>query len=205
MDLPRAARLHADPASYGLAFEEIWLTVPGAGETRPSECTAGGFPGPDASAPTLLYLHGARWSLSTTSFASSGFSAWGSRCSRSTTAASAGATASCRRRRSAYADAQAAWQHLRLLEPDRNRRFVYGHSLGGAVAIDLATRNDDVAGLIVESTFTSMSDMAEAMGYGNLPIAIVLTQRFDSLAKVGKLASPVLFIHGTSDRFVPPR
>ncbi len=84
----------------------------------------------------------------------------------------------------AYDDAQAAWQHLRLLEPDPRRRFAYGHSLGGAVAIELATRNDDVAGLIVESTFTSMADMAEKMGYGNFPIGLVLTQRFDSLAKV---------------------
>jgi fermentation-respiration switch protein FrsA (DUF1100 family) len=41
------------------------------------------------------------------------------------------------------------------------------------------------------------------MGYGNFPIALVLTQRFDSLAKVKDVKAPVLFVHGTADRFVP--
>jgi fermentation-respiration switch protein FrsA (DUF1100 family) len=200
----RAQRdLHADPASYGLAFEEIWLTVPGAGETASERVHGWWIPGPDAGAPTLLYLHGARWSLSNNLFRIQRLQRMGFAVLAIDYRGFGRSDGELPSEALAYADAQAAWQHLRLLEPDRNRRFVYGHSLGGAVAIDLATRNDDVAGLIVESTFTSMSDMAEAMGYGNLPIAIVLTQRFDSLAKVGKLASPVLFIHGTSDRFVP--
>ena len=55
----------------------------------------------------------------------------------------------------------------------------------------------------MDSTFTSMADMAEVMGYGKFPIGLVLTQRFDSLAKVASVKAPVLFIHGTSDRFVP--
>jgi hypothetical protein len=101
----------------------------------------------------------------------------------------------------AYADAQAAWDRLRRLEPDPTRRFVFGHSLGGAVAIDLAARNADVAGLIVESTFTSIREMAELRGYGG--IGVVLTQHFDSLSKVANVAAPVLFVHGTADRAVP--
>ena len=79
-----------------------------------------------------------------------------------------------------------------------------GHSLGGAVAIDLATRNADVAALVVESTFTSMSDMAARSKYGYLPVDLVLTERYDSLAKIGTVSAPVLFIHGTGDRYVPP-
>jgi uncharacterized protein len=104
----------------------------------------------------------------------------------------------------AYADAQAAWDELRRREPDSAHRFVYGHSLGGAIAIELATRNDDVGGVIVESSFTSMRDMADALGYTSFPVDGLLTQRFDSLAKVPSIRAPILFVHGTSDRFVPP-
>ena len=107
-------------------------------------------------------------------------------------------------RASEGADAQAAWEHLRGRERDPARRFLYGHSLGGAVAIELATRNDDVAGVIVESSFTSIRDMVDALGYTSLSLDGLITQRFDSLAKVPAVSAPILFVHGTADRFVPP-
>jgi fermentation-respiration switch protein FrsA (DUF1100 family) len=69
--------------------------------------------------------------------------------------------------------------------------------------MELAMQNEDVAGLVADSTFTSMRDMAEVMGYGELATGPLLTQRFDSLAKIGSVKAPVLFIHGNSDRFVP--
>jgi len=54
-----------------------------------------------------------------------------------------------------YADALAGWQWLAAEVPDATHRFIYGHSLGGAVAIDLAARLSDqdarAGGLIVES------------------------------------------------------
>ncbi len=72
-----------------------------------------------------------------------------------------------------YEDALAA---LKYLKGDRriapNRIFIYGHSLGGAVAIELATRTDskDVAGLIVESTFTSIQKMSAQRYFGLLQL-----------------------------------
>jgi pimeloyl-ACP methyl ester carboxylesterase len=104
-----------------------------------------------------------------------------------------------------YADAQAGWEQLKALQPDARRRFVYGHSLGGAVAIELATRNPDIAGLVVEGSFTSMADMAQQVhGLGWLPLDALLTQRFDSLSKIASIRMPVLFIHGEIDDVVPP-
>jgi alpha-beta hydrolase superfamily lysophospholipase len=195
--------LHSTPASYGLPFEEVWLTVAGDGDGARERVHGWWIRGPDATAPTLLYLHGARWSLSNNLFRIQRLHRMGFAVLAIDYRGFGRSDGELPSEAQAYDDAQAAWQHLRLLEPDPRRRFAYGHSLGGAVAIELATRNDDVAGLIVESTFTSMADMAEKMGYGNFPIGLVLTQHFDSLAKVGAVKAPVLFVHGTSDRFVP--
>jgi uncharacterized protein len=199
----RAQRdIHSTPASYGLPFEEVWLAVAGDSDGARERVHGWWIPGPDASAPTLLYLHGARWSLSNNLFRIQRLHRMGFAVLAIDYRGFGRSDGELPSEAQAYDDAQVAWKHLRLLEPDARRRFVYGHSLGGAVAIELATRNDDVAGLIVESTFTSMADMAEKMGYGGL--GLMLTQRFDSLAKVATVRAPVLFVHGTSDRFVPP-
>ena len=106
-----------------------------------------------------------------------------------------------------YADAEAALAYLvDELKIDPKRIFIYGHSLGGAVAIELAQDHSETAGLIVECTFTSILDMS-ALQYNGLlqflPVDFLLTERFDSLSKVPTLRLPVLFIHGEDDPRVP--
>ena len=82
--------------------------------------------------------------------------------------------------------------------------YLYGHSLGAAVAIDLASRHPELGGLIVESAFTSIYDMARLEPkYGIFPVELLLNQRFESIKKVAHLELPVLYIHGTADRVVP--
>ena len=106
-----------------------------------------------------------------------------------------------------YEDALAALNYLKNKCPS-NPIFIYGHSLGGAVAIELATRTEaeEAAGLIVESTFTSISDMS-ALQYNGflqlLPVDLLLTERFDSLSKIEFIRCPVHFIHGKEDSKVP--
>jgi fermentation-respiration switch protein FrsA (DUF1100 family) len=102
-----------------------------------------------------------------------------------------------------YEDAEATWQYLlkvRGVKPQQ--AFIYGHSLGGAIAIDLAVRHPEAAGLITESTFTSMQAMGE-LEYGYLPVGMLINQRFESLQKISRLRIPVLLIHGTWDKKVP--
>jgi fermentation-respiration switch protein FrsA (DUF1100 family) len=193
----------AMPSDYGLKYEEVWLTVPGDREGARERVYAWWIPGPDAQAPALLYLHGARWSLSNNLFRIQRLQRMGFAVLAIDYRGFGRSDGELPSEAYTYADAQVAWEYLRERAPDPHRRFVYGHSLGGAVAIELATRNNDVAGLIADSTFTSMRDMAEAMGYGDLAIGPLLTQRFDSLAKIATVAAPILFIHGSSDRFVP--
>ena len=82
-----------------------------------------------------------------------------STCSRSTTAASAAATATCPRKSQIYADARAAWNELARREPRAELRFIYGHSLGAAVALELGANVDNAAGVIAEAGFTSIADI----------------------------------------------
>ena len=108
--------------------------------------------------------------------------------------------------RSAREDAQAALNELIQRQPDASRRFIYGHSLGGAIAIDLAARADDipVAGIVVESSFTSIRDMLSTLSWGDLPgVSFFVTQPFASANKLAAITDPLLIIHGTSDRVVP--
>lgn len=76
--------------------------------------------------------------------------------------------------------------------------------MGGAIAIDLAIKQPNAAGLIVESSFTSIR---QVVVYRNIfrmfPVDLILTQRFDSIQKVPQLKMPVLFIHGVSDITIP--
>ncbi len=106
---------------------------------------------------------------------------------------------------SVYEDGKAAWRYLtqqRHIAPEQI--FVYGHSLGGAIAIELASRYPNMAGVIVESSFTSMAAMVdELFPYQIFPKRWILTQHFDSLSKVRSLQVPILLIHGTSDQIIP--
>ncbi|NMF57539.1 alpha/beta hydrolase [Pseudanabaena yagii] len=106
---------------------------------------------------------------------------------------------------SVYADAQTAWDYLIEKGYKPNQIMIYGHSLGGAIAIDLALKHPDALGMIVDASFTSMSDMAQLdPKYRIFPIDLLIHQRFDSIAKVRSLAIPVLYIHGTADELIPP-
>ena len=104
-----------------------------------------------------------------------------------------------------YEDAEVAWQYLiktKKLEPERI--FVYGHSLGGAIALDLAVKHSDLAGLITEGTFTSIEDMAGLSKVFKLFLLNwLVTQRFDSINKIESLQVPILILHGTDDEVIP--
>ncbi len=78
---------------------------------------------------------------------------------------------------------------------------LFGHSLGGAVAIDGAV-DLPVAGLVAQATFTDVRDAARAF-YPTLPVHWIARARFRSIDKVGTLAMPKLFIHGDADGTLP--
>lgn len=99
------------------------------------------------------------------------------------------------------ADARAAraWLARRAGVAERDV-VLMGRSLGGGVMVDLAT--DGARGLVVESTFTRLPDVA-ARVYPFLPVRWLMRTRFDSISKIGGYRAPLLVSHGDSDGLVP--
>ena len=79
--------------------------------------------------------------------------------------------------------------------------IIYGESLGTAVAIDLASRYN-FSGIILESPFTSMLDLAQKY-YPIFPVKLILKDRYESRKKLNDIKSPVLVMHGKKDKIVP--
>jgi uncharacterized protein len=107
---------------------------------------------------------------------------------------------------SIYEDARRGFAELALRQPDPRKRLIYGHSLGGGVAIELAshlTYQQDYAGLMLESTFTSLADVASELRWYGYLLRPFATQRFDSLSKIKKVNAPILIRHGDADNTVP--
>ena len=100
------------------------------------------------------------------------------------------------------ADARAARKWLAQREGIAEDRIVLmGRSIGGAVAVDLAA-GDGARGLILESTFSSVPDVAARL-YPLLPVRLLMRSKFDSTAKIGRYKGPLLQSHGDADRVIP--
>lgn len=101
-----------------------------------------------------------------------------------------------------YEDAAAVWKWLTLVKGvEPGRVVIHGDSLGGAVAAWLAQRQQP-AGLILESTFTSLPDMA-AHVYPFLPARWLCRFRYNTLERLPAIHCPVLVSHGRDDEMIP--
>ncbi|MDT4817928.1 hypothetical protein FQZ97_510130 [compost metagenome] len=195
------------------AEPQTWWREPAAGTRVYDLALAGGdqvrawyWRSPQPNAPTVLYLHGARWNLNGSAFRIDGWTRMGYSVLAIDYRGFGASTARLPSEKSAQEDAIAGLKELARLQPDPSRRFIYGHSLGGAIAIDLAARPEqpDFAGLIVESSFTSIGAMLATLRWGKVPGAgLLVTQPFDSVDKLASMHTPMLFMHGTADRVVP--
>ncbi|MFZ5800065.1 MAG: alpha/beta hydrolase [Candidatus Omnitrophota bacterium] len=99
-----------------------------------------------------------------------------------------------------YRDSRAAYDYLSGRSDFAGKMIVYGESLGGAAAVDLAVSRRPSA-LIIDSAFSSAKDMAKAV-FPLLP-AFLVQSKFNSLEKVKKITIPKLFIHSANDEIVP--
>jgi len=188
-------------AAEGL--QDVWIEHRPAGADTPVRLHGLWLPQPAANAPVLLYLHGARWDVRSSAnrmrrmhelgFAVLGIDYRGFGQSSPLLPGEAEATE----------DALAAWRWLATQHP-QSPRYVFGHSLGGAIAVNLATKVADERGLIVEGSFPSIREVVSTFKWGWLPVGPLITQRFEVGERIGQVGAPVLVVHGSEDRLIRP-
>ncbi len=197
---PRASQQLTSHASAGDA--DVWIAFRSASAKQQVHLHGLWLPQKKADAPVLLYLHGARWDVRASQarmrrMHSLGFSVLGidyRGFGRSSPALPS--------EKLAQEDARAAWDWLAARQP-KAKRFIFGHSLGGAIAVQLSANVTDDAGLLLEGTFSSIPDVVNASRWGWLPVGWLITQRFDSLSRIDRVGVPVLVVHGNQDTLIP--
>lgn len=101
-----------------------------------------------------------------------------------------------------YLDGHAAFDYVAgRQDADSSSIILFGTSLGGAVAVDVAL-DRPAAGLILESTFSSAKDVAR-VAYPFLPAQFLLRTKFNSDEKIRSIRVPSLFLHGDRDSIIP--
>jgi alpha-beta hydrolase superfamily lysophospholipase len=177
---------HSQETDSPVRLHGVWL-----GHSRPD-------------APVLLYLHGARFDLHGSVQRMQGLNDLGFAVLAIDYRGFGRSTPALPSERTACEDACAAWRWLATRHPVA-QRYIYGHSLGGAIAVHLATEVADSAGLIVEGTFTSIPEVFGTMKWGWLPLQPLITERFDSARRVPQVRSPMLVVHGSDDETIHPQ
>ncbi|HEY9853111.1 MAG TPA: alpha/beta fold hydrolase [Leptolyngbyaceae cyanobacterium] len=194
--------IQVTPEVFNLTYQEVWLPV-----STPSGKIERihGWWIPGKGKQTILYLHGNGINIGANVAHANRFHQLGFSVLLLDYRGYGRSEGSFPKEAEVYQDAETAWQYLiqeKKISPDQI--IIYGHSLGGAIAINLAVKHPEAAGLIVESSFTSLRKMVDRMGnYWMFPVDLILHHRFDSINKVKKLEMPVLFIHGIGDSLIP--
>ncbi len=188
----------SSPGEHGLGYEDVWIESGGGARihgwlVRPPD---------DAGRRAVLWLHGNSGNIGHRAAAVSALA----RALRAPVLIidyrGYGLSEGSPGEEGLYADAEAAFDHLAARPELAGRDLViFGRSLGSAVAVRLATRRDAEA-LIIESPFTSVSEMAR-LRHRLLPVSLLVRSRFDTLALMPSVRMPVLVLHGTDDEIVP--
>lgn len=205
--------LRNTPDNLGLNYEEVFLPVedgqvhgwwmPTAQKPAAQKPTAENTS--SQIAPTVLYLHGNGSNVGDLVYRASQLHQWGCNVLLIDYRGYGLSSGPFPNEKRVYADSEAAWQYLiQQRQISAESIVIYGHSLGGAIALNLAAQHPNVAGTITESTFASMTAMVKYQ-YPLLvvPTRWLLQNKFDSLKKVPSLQTPLLLIHGKRDRIVP--
>lgn len=184
-----------DPSAFGMAYEDVWF------ESEDGVALHGWWIEHPKAVATVVYCHGntgsiadriglyrhlRRMKVNIFAFDYRGY----------------GRSEGVPSEKGLYADVRAACDQVtEAIGVDDDDLLLFGHSLGGAVAIEGALHRP-VAALVVQSSFTDLRAMARHY-YPGLPVHFFARNGFRSIDKVGRLTMPKLFIHGTEDGHVP--
>ncbi|MBD2460331.1 alpha/beta hydrolase [Oscillatoria sp. FACHB-1407] len=197
-------QLKHTPALYQLPYDDVWIPI--VNHTGRSEFLHGWWiPAQQPEAPVILYFHHNAVNMGANVSQALQFQQLGYTVLLFDYRGFGQSQGAFPTESQVYEDAEAAWDYLteeKLIPP--SQIIIYGHSIGGAIAINLATKHPDSAALIVQNSFTSMREMTQRFGvYWLLPVELLLQQRFDSLDKMQFVEMPVLIITGTDDLQIP--
>jgi len=203
----------APDAQIFRAGDERWrVEVPAASGIGTEPLALWWLPHADAGAPTLLYLHGTFRNLygnlpKIDALRAAGFSVlavdyrgWGD------------SAAIVPSEDTITADAGRAWEEFKRRQPQPGRRVIFGHSLGGSVAVRLASglkgsgptsQDGDYGAVVLESTFSRINDVASEAGFLGSLMSFFSTLEFDSMTRAGRIDGPVWMLHGAADTTVP--
>jgi pimeloyl-ACP methyl ester carboxylesterase len=197
------AGLRPGDERYFLPVSPLALPIPSTG---PQRIEVWWLPHSDPNSPTLLYLHGTFRNLfenihKINALRTAGFAVlavdyrgWGL------------STPITPSERSIVQDADLAWAELKRRAPTASQRVIYGHSMGSGVGVDLASRLDgrtDYGGLILESAFTSFTEVAQEASFLARVLVSLNNERFSSIDKIARVNAPLLMLHGKLDDTVP--
>ncbi len=182
---------------------DVWIEFTSAEEKQPVKLHGLWLPQKRTNAPVMLYLHGARWDVRSSAHRMQRMHELGFAVLGIDYRGFGKSTQTLPSEDLAHEDALAAWQWLGQQQPQA-RRFVFGHSLGSAIAVRLAAEVEDATGVIVEGGFTSIPDVFSTMKWGWLPLGPLITQRFDAASRLEKLKVPLLVVHGANDNLIKP-
>jgi len=186
--------LHTDPGSQGLPFEDVTI------ETADAVRLHAWFVPHSTPVGTVLFLHGNGGNIADRPLTIAVLHGLGLAV-LILDYRGYGASEGSPSERGTYADAEAAWKYLivtRGVPP--HDVIIYGRSLGGAVALELAAHNRPRA-VIIESTFTSLAAIAREI-YPFLPGALV-RYKYQSIDFIKRLNAPVLVAHSEDDEMIP--
>ncbi|MBI5255443.1 MAG: alpha/beta fold hydrolase [Burkholderiales bacterium] len=196
-------RVWAGGLAAAEGMQDVWIRFDSRSTGEPVQLHGLWLPQAREDAPVLLYLHGARWDVRGSAPRVRSMHALGFAVLAVDYRGFGRSSAGLPSEATAYEDAHAAWQWLAARHAG-TPRYIFGHSLGGAIAVHLASQVQDAAGLIVEGSFTSIPELFDTFKWGWLPVGPLITQRFDAAARIGRLRLPVLVVHGSEDTLVPP-
>jgi len=187
-------KMDAAPRQLGRPFEDVFIPVENG-----QRVNAWYFPPQSQSSPVILFCHGNGGNIS-------------HRLDLSAMLLEAGAGVLLLDYRgygqsdgrpgeeNTYRDAQAAYHWLSAKGVAGTNIIAYGESLGGGVVSELA-RREPLGGLILQSTFTSMTDVGAEL-FPWLPVRLISTIKYNTRPKLSQLRLPVLILHSRQDELV---
>ncbi|WP_421954821.1 alpha/beta hydrolase [Polaromonas sp.] len=184
-------------------MDDVWIDLKARPKEEPGRLHGLWLAAERPDAPILLYLHGARYNVTGSAPRMRRMQELGFSVLAVDYRGFGKSTPLLPSEESANEDARSAWDWLAAKYPGRPR-YIFGHSLGGPIAINLAAAVDDERGTIVENTFTSIADVVSSSKWGWLPVSMLITQRFEAVRQVGKIGSPLLVVHGGEDQLILP-